>query len=75
MSDMSRALDTELRGLGIPFFAIRHDLLLAQTAKQENKPGSGSSPARMNRKETLTAEDLRHFQQRMFDLLEDLCKE
>lgn len=75
MSDMSRAMETELRGLGIPFFAIKPDLIAPEAAKREPRPGSGSPPISESKSDGLSAEKLRAFKERMFDLLEDLCKE
>ncbi|EEP76782.1 predicted protein [Uncinocarpus reesii 1704] len=72
MSDMSKALDAELRGLGIPFFAVRHSLVRPSPGLVGEKAGHVESP---KRGDVLSLEDLRDFQQRMFDLLEDLCKE
>ncbi|WEW59056.1 hypothetical protein PRK78_004524 [Emydomyces testavorans] len=74
-SDMSRALDVELRGLGIPFFAIKHDLVCHQSVIEKNKADTGSSSKTMGKNNVLSTDELRLLQQRMFDLLEDLCKE
>ncbi|EER29662.1 hypothetical protein CPC735_073440 [Coccidioides posadasii C735 delta SOWgp] len=73
MSSMSRALDAELRELGIPFFAIRHGLVHPQSTIPDEK-GHAKLPSG-NSKDNLSMEELRSLQKRMFDLLEDLCKE
>lgn len=63
--DMSKALDTELRHLGTPFFAIRSELVGAEHSIGETvgKPAA------------ITKEELVKLQRRMLGLLEDLCKE
>lgn len=57
--DMADALVLELRGLGIPFFAIKRDLI------DSSKAATPTIPRR----------DLETFQRRMLELLQDLCKE
>lgn len=71
---MADALNAELRGLKIPFFAIRQDLVRESStnvpvaAKGENIRSEGESSK-------LSKIELVALQQRMLELLEDLCKE
>lgn len=63
---MSKALDSELRALGIPFFAIKYELVLPQSTTG----GSGSDA-----KGYLSTDELHTFKGRVLELLQDLCKE
>lgn len=71
---MADALNAELRGMGIPFFTLRKDLVqdspnakgLAGNDTRRNDP---AAPLPITRSEQLK------LQQRMLELLEDLCKE
>lgn len=68
---MADAMIAELRGLGIPFFNIRKDLVLTADVKSETvvNPFGGQ-------KETLiTRQDLLQLQRRILELLLDLCGE
>ncbi|EFQ97761.1 hypothetical protein MGYG_00802 [Nannizzia gypsea CBS 118893] len=69
--EMSKALHSELKALGIPFFAIKEELI------QPTSSGSDSKPPNIdNRTEKcVTAEEVKALQLRMLDLLQDLCKE
>ena len=70
LSEMSKSLDSELRGLGIPFFAIRRELVGSANDDQRS-----SRPAEGIQKATVSPDELASLQRRMLDLLEDLCKE
>ncbi|KAK2765231.1 hypothetical protein FQN54_008930 [Arachnomyces sp. PD_36] len=64
-TEMAKALDSELRHLGTPFFVIRPDLI-----------GSGPSDTDIAGKPAaISREELVKLQKRMIGLLEDLCKE
>ncbi|KAK2808584.1 hypothetical protein FQN50_004616 [Emmonsiellopsis sp. PD_5] len=65
LTSMSKALDAELRGLGIPFFCIQHKLVSPTST-------TGSATASS---ELLSSDDLASLQRRILQLLEDLCKE
>jgi hypothetical protein len=73
---MSDALMAELRGMGIPFFTLRRDLVLDSSGTEES-----SSSLRQNQIDStsasvpITRAELIKLQQRMLELLEDLCKE
>lgn len=60
--EMAKAMDGEMRGLGIPFFAIKHQLVLTSP---DQKDGSW----------LLERDDLMKLQRRILELLEDLCKD
>ena len=69
LSEMSRAMDGELRGLGIPFFAIKHELVDVKATSGDNASGLSSterSTAVLGRDELLT------LQKQMLQLLEAL---
>lgn len=78
---MAKALDSELRALGIPFFALKHSLVSStpppDKAKTEQPPPPGTENEKMEKKEreTVTREELFSLQRRMLELLQDLCKE
>ena len=57
---MPRAMDGELRGLNIPFFAIKHQLVLTSP---DQKDGSWM----------LEKDDLIKLQRKILELLEGLC--
>ncbi|OAX78525.1 hypothetical protein ACJ72_07165 [Emergomyces africanus] len=65
LTTMSKALDSELRRLGIPFFSIQHQLvdLSSDTASDSHSSG------------LLKSDDLTALQLRMLQFLEDLCKD
>ncbi|RAL15654.1 uncharacterized protein BO97DRAFT_385062 [Aspergillus homomorphus CBS 101889] len=66
---MADAMIAELRGLGIPFFSIRKDLVLGADARSVIVNPFGQ-------KETfITKQDLSQLQRRMLELLLDLCGE
>ncbi|OJD20633.1 hypothetical protein ACJ73_08029 [Blastomyces percursus] len=64
LTTMSKALDVELRDLGIPFFTIPHNLVASSS-----NPVSDSHSS-----EPLKSDELNALQLRMLQLLEDLCK-
>ncbi|GAD93734.1 conserved hypothetical protein [Paecilomyces variotii No. 5] len=77
-ADMSKALDSELRALGIPFFAVNHSLVkaapggaekaISESSATHTKPeGSGDG--------SLSREELSALQRRMLELLQDLCNQ
>lgn len=63
--DMAKALDVELRRLGMPFFAIRPELIGSESSDGE----AIGNPT------VIPKEELAKLQRRMLGLLEDLCKE
>ncbi|PGH33919.1 hypothetical protein GX50_03240 [[Emmonsia] crescens] len=65
LTTMSKALDAELRNLGIPFFTIQHRLV-----DWSSDPVSDSHSSGLLKPDELTA-----LQLRMLQLLEDLCKD
>lgn len=62
---MQAHFDKELRNLGMPFFAIKHDLVILESGKQ--KPGSIH--------ERIDTGELRELQKRLLQTLEDLFGE
>ena len=69
---MSKALDSELRTLGIPFFAIKYEKVLPQSTSTGNETAKRSES---DIKDYLSTEELHAFKKRMLELLQDLCKE
>lgn len=69
---MADALTLELRGLRIPFFAIRQSLI-------QELPGSDAAERTNNIEKSQSSKvsksELVSLQRRMLELLEDLCKE
>jgi len=65
---MAQALTLELRGLGIPFFSIKRDLVSENDLK--NNDGHDKQ-----HKDKLPRDELSALQLRMLELLQDLCKE
>ncbi|EFE40717.1 conserved hypothetical protein [Trichophyton verrucosum HKI 0517] len=69
--EMSKALHSELKAMGIPFFAIKEELIQPAPLGPSSKPeNTGNSTERC-----ITAEEAKALQLRMLDLLQDLCKE
>ncbi|KAJ5747226.1 uncharacterized protein N7511_008922 [Penicillium nucicola] len=77
-SQMSNALTSELRGFGIPFFKI-HPNLIQDSSTEAGTSNSGSTKTQESditgATSQITKSELEALQQRMLDLLEDLCKE
>jgi len=74
--DLAKAVDSELRSLNIPFFALKHSLVATLTEKDENtktQPSEIGTPT--DRKDTISRDELLALQRRMLELLENLCKE
>ncbi|KAN0076624.1 Protein of unknown function (DUF2458) domain containing protein [Elaphomyces granulatus] len=84
--DLAKAVDSELRSLNIPFFAIKHSLVVIAattttlTERDEKNPKSETvAPAvaaeKKKDKDTISKNELLVLQRRMLELLENLCKE
>ena len=63
---MANALTSELRGMDVPFFALKQSLV--QTSDHPSESNT-EIPAKV------TKSELVDLQKRMLSLLEDLCKE
>ncbi|KAJ9231199.1 hypothetical protein DTO207G8_2860 [Paecilomyces variotii] len=74
-ADMAKALDSELRALGIPFFAVKHSLVKAEAEKAISQPSATRTKPEGSGDGTLSREELSALQRRMLELLQDLCKE
>lgn len=69
LSEMSRAMDGELRGLGVPFFAVKHELVDVKATSR----GQDTSLSSTERSTTvLGRDDLLALQKQMLQLLEAL---
>jgi hypothetical protein len=73
--DMSRALDSELRALGIPFFAIQHKLVRPPSMVETVNYSTPVEAEGTESKDIISTEQLAAFQRRMLELLQDLCIE
>ncbi|KAK2873340.1 hypothetical protein FQN49_002436 [Arthroderma sp. PD_2] len=71
-AEMTRALDSELKALGIPFFAIKQELI-----RSPSSDDSSSKQASINNgtDNCITQEEVALLRLRMLELLQDLCKE
>jgi hypothetical protein len=70
---MARAMSTELRRLGVPFFCI--DRALISTAEDEKKEESTTSAGTEEKAKTtkISTKELEALKRRVLDLLVDLC--
>lgn len=68
---MSKALHLELKAMGIPFFAIKEELIRPAPPDSSSKPENTDNST----ERCITAEEAKALQLRMLDLLQDLCKE
>jgi hypothetical protein len=64
MTKLATEIDKELRSMGVPFYAIKHELVI-----MEDHTNGGEQPGKINKGE------LRDLQKRMLQLLEELFKE
>lgn len=64
MTRLAMDIDRELRAMGVPFYAIKHELVIL-----EERKGAGVQPEKVDKSE------LRELQKRMLQLLEELFKE
>lgn len=65
LMQMQSRFDKELRSLGVPFYAIKHDLVISEDSKE----ATGAAHGKIEKK------DLRELQKRMLQTLEDLFGE
>lgn len=70
---MADALTSELRGLKIPFFAIRQSLI--QELPVSDAVMHDENDHEENQSSKVSKSELVSLQRRMLELLEDLCKE
>ncbi|KAJ5200232.1 Protein of unknown function DUF2458 [Penicillium cf. griseofulvum] len=71
---MADAIVAELRGLGIPFFTLRKELVEdAPSDMKGSRPPSQTESTRTS-SSPISKSELVELQQRMLELLEDLCK-
>ncbi|KAL5332503.1 hypothetical protein BJX70DRAFT_129493 [Aspergillus crustosus] len=76
-SQMADAMLLELKALDVPFFNLKQSLIRINEAKKqkqrlEDRSSAGLTPDMQGQ---LSREDLTAFQQRMLELLQDLCRE
>ncbi|KAJ5782780.1 hypothetical protein N7457_004554 [Penicillium paradoxum] len=74
-TQMTNALIAELRGLGIPFFTLRKDLIQDTSSAPENSDPRRLSDIGPSVSSPISKTELVKLQRRMLELLEDLCKE
>lgn len=72
-AQMADAIHAELRGMKIPFFVLRRDLIQGSSTSALEAKGSNASAG--NETSKVSKAELLALQRRMLELLEDLCKE
>ncbi len=70
--EMVTAMTAELANIGVPFFGMKSNVL---KARQENDRSQDPDAAAAIGSESTHDRDLKKLQNRMLELLEDLCKE
>lgn len=73
-AQLANSLNAELRGLKIPFFALRQNLI-HESSTNVPEGANGKSALSENESSKLSKAELAALQRRMLELLEDLCKE
>ncbi|KGO77470.1 Protein of unknown function DUF2458 [Penicillium italicum] len=71
---MGDAIMAELRGLGIPFFTLRKELVQDNSSNIEGSQPRSQTESTGTTSSRITKSELVNLQQRMLELLEDLCK-
>ncbi|CRL26066.1 Protein of unknown function DUF2458 [Penicillium camemberti] len=71
---MGDAIIAELRGLGIPFFTLRKELVEDNPSKIEGTQSRSQTESTGTTSSPISKSELVNLQQRMLELLEDLCK-
>ncbi|KAF7527107.1 hypothetical protein PCG10_003308 [Penicillium crustosum] len=71
---MGDAIIAELRGLGIPFFTLRKELIEDNPSKIEGSQPRNQTESTGTSASPIAKSELVNLQQRMLELLEDLCK-
>lgn len=61
--DMARAVETELRRLGVPFFCLSAESTAAASSKEKEK----------DKEKALSKDEVDALKRRVLDLLVDLC--
>jgi hypothetical protein len=69
---MEAGLTTELKGLGVPFFGVREDVVVKDGGAVVRSGGNGED---MNGSGKVTEEELRNLRRRMVGHLEDLYRD
>lgn len=72
LQDMVRDYDAQLRRLGVPFFAIRHDLVLTGKDDEMVTTTTGTGGGKNSNVGKLDKGELRELQRRVVEHLEDL---
>ncbi|CAI7593003.1 unnamed protein product [Penicillium discolor] len=71
---MGDAIIAELRGLGIPFFTLRKELVEDNSSQIEGSQPRSQTESTGTTPSPISKSELVNLQQRMLELLEDLCK-
>ncbi|KAM5478925.1 hypothetical protein McanCB56680_006008 [Microsporum canis] len=69
--EMSKALHSELKALGVPFFATKQELIQPVSSDDNSKLAEVNGSAET----CITEEETRQLRLRMLELLQDLCKD
>ncbi|KAJ0416639.1 hypothetical protein BJY00DRAFT_316643 [Aspergillus carlsbadensis] len=72
---MADAMTLELRALHVPFFCIKQSLVAGEIADQKGELSQGHAGVTGDNQGRISVDELSALQQRMLELLQDLCKE
>ncbi|KAL3451298.1 hypothetical protein BJX65DRAFT_304700 [Aspergillus insuetus] len=73
--EMANAMTLELRALHVPFFCIKQSLVAGEITAQKGEQSQGHASVTGNSQGRISVDELSALQQRMLELLQDLCKE
>ncbi|KAL2855058.1 hypothetical protein BJX68DRAFT_231379 [Aspergillus pseudodeflectus] len=73
--DMANAMTLELKTLHVPFFCIKQSLVVGVIADLKGDLGQGHASITGDSQGRISVDELSALQQRMMELLQDLCKE
>jgi hypothetical protein len=72
---MANAMTLELKTLHVPFFCIKQSLVVGGIADLKGDQGQGHASITGDSQGRISVDELSALQQRMMELLQDLCKE
>lgn len=74
---MSRAMETELRKLGVPFFCLDANLILSDEGESTTRTAKianiSAASAKNNSESKISTAEVEALKKRIIDLLVDLC--
>ena len=72
--DMAKAMSSELKSLGVPFFGTRSNLVKGKSSRLASGVPMGGDGASGGEDGKISEQELVKLQKRMLELLEDMCK-